>query len=228
MLLSLKIPAINKTGYPEKDHKGILQTMDAIEKNYGSYISQAANLSNVPRKLIISFIFIESAGKKDVLSFICNSNSPEKCPVGLMQLTPETATNVIYIENKNKRLSAAEKKLLYSLLGKEKTDCILSMQYMNQKLKCNDNTGVSITVDELKNPQLNIFLGTMLIGQYIDQYSENGKLRLDKVIIAYNKSPNTAKKAGASIEEAVQNLPEETSRYIYKLLGIGGTLHLLS
>ena len=142
---------------------GILAKLNEIENNFGSIITTVSNATNVPREIIISIIFIESGGNANIESFICGKVTSAQCPVGLMQINPETATNVIYIENKNGRLSEIEKQLCYSWIGKEKTDCMLSMQYMNQKKKCNNNTGISFTKAELKNPKINILISTLLL-----------------------------------------------------------------
>lgn len=226
MNLDIKIPAIDSLGYPLNQKDLILSKLNDIEKNFGSIITIVSNATNVPIEIIKSIIFIESGGKSDIESFICGKND-SKCPVGLMQISPETATNVPFIENKNKRLSEHEKDLLYKWIGKDKTNCILSMQYMNQKKKCNNNTGVSFTKKELKDPKINILIGSMLLGQYIDKYTENKKVRLDKVVIAYNKSAKTADRAGSTIEDAMKNLPKETSKYIAKFLGKNGTMDLM-
>ncbi len=228
MNLDISIPAIQKLGYPTNQRGNILSKLNEIERNFGSIITIVSDVTNVPREIIKSFIFIESNGNQNAESFICKKVHDAQCPVGLMQINPETATNVIYNENRNGRLSGAEKDLLYQWVGKIKTDCILSMKYDNQKKSCNNNTGISFTKSELKNPKINIFICSILIGQYIDKYTTNDKkIRFDKVIIAYNKSSRTADKAGSSIEEAVTMLPKETVQYIYKLLGINGTLDVL-
>jgi len=227
MVLDIKIPAIQNLGYPTNQRENILSKLNLIEKNFGSIITIVSKVTNVPSEIIKSVIFIESGGNKDIESFICKKVTSAQCPVGLMQINPETATNVLYKENRDGRLSEAEKNLFYKWVGKAKTDCILSMQYYNQKKSCNNNTGVSFTKAELKDPKINILVCSILLGQYIDIFTEGGKIRFDKVIIAYNKSLRTAKKITGTIEQAVTKLPKETAQYIYKLMGVNSTLDIL-
>jgi hypothetical protein len=146
--LDIKIPAIQKIGYPTNQRSNVLSKLNEIESNFGSIITTVSKATNVPREIIKSVIFIESAGDQNVESFICKSVNPEQCPVGLMQINAETATNVIFTENKHDRLSDPEKALLYKWVGRTKTDCMLSMKYMNEKLPCNNNTGISFTKAE--------------------------------------------------------------------------------
>jgi hypothetical protein len=67
----------------------------------------------------------------------------------------------------------------------------------------------------------------MLISQYIDVFTESNRVRLDKVVIAYNKSLNFAKKIKGNINDEIDKLPKETASYLSKFLGIGGTMDLL-
>ena len=84
-----------------------------------------------------------------------------------------------------------------------------------------------MTVADLKYPEFNILVGAITLGLMIDEYTEGGVVRLDKVHLRYNQgwfykvapgSPEAvlaqAKKRGA---EAYNNL--------LKHLGINGTMH---
>jgi len=103
-------------------------------------------------------------------------------------------------------------------------DCALCTVY---QIPANRNTGRTVTVADLKNPEFNILVGAITIGLLIDEYTESGTVRLDKVHLRYNQgwfykitegSPDVvlaqAKKRGS---EAYNNL--------LKHLGVNGTMH---
>lgn len=224
-MLNLTIPAINIEFYKDYEQSAVKRKLFEIREKYKQEIDEAASLTKVPAEVITSFIFIESDGNKDVVSA---ANA-----VGLMQLQPETATNIPFIEHQNKQLTNGEVAALTRYLGKSKVDCILSMKWQNQPVKCatqiknvsGGQIGIIITKEDLKIAGLNILLGSMMIGMFIDTYTENGMIRLDKVVVRYN----TGKKkiTGNDIKETMDGLPRETRSYILKLLGKGSTLDLM-
>jgi hypothetical protein len=65
----------------------------------------------------------------------------------------------------------------------------------------------------------------MLIGQLIDQHTESGVPRIDKVVVRYNLG-YFYKPQGSTIEQTVALVPTESKNYIYKLLGVNGVLSL--
>ena len=69
-------------------------------KKYYKEIKQAETLTNVPGALILSIIFTESAGNPSIVSYVGAA--------GLMQLKPQTANDVIYLEKKAGRLTPGE------------------------------------------------------------------------------------------------------------------------
>jgi hypothetical protein len=100
-----------------------------------------------------------------------------------------------------------------------------------------------ITQADLVKPELNITIGSILLGQYVDSYYEapkqdktpwaidSGKnLRLDRIIGVYKagayggigKKARTANYGSAS--EMSANVPEPTKSYIKKILGENGAM----
>lgn len=229
----IKAPAIPNKFYPDNQVPLIKQKLAEIKANYGKYVEYIATITNIPADVIYSFIFIESRGNKDAVSFICNSSKPYECPVGLMQITAETATGTVFFENKQGRLLPQEKAILEKYISKEKLNCIYSMQFFGHPVGCSKITtksgnrvGQVIEKKDLFNPELNILIGAMLIGQLIDQHTEGGTPRMDKVIVRYNAG-YFYKPKGATIQETVMNVPTESRNYIYKLLGENGVLSLV-
>jgi soluble lytic murein transglycosylase-like protein len=211
MNTNIKIPSIPISFYKTTDMAQIKSKIDTIMSSYGVYINNSAKISNVQRDLISSVIFIESAGKVDAVS--------PAGAVGLMQIAPISATDILVIENKQKRLNDAEKKILENHIGKQRLAEILKMTYMGQKQV--------ITKADLLNPELNILIGTIYLGLLIYEETENGKVRLDKVILRYNAGYNAhskGKNLKGDINNVIKTVNKESSTYIVKLLGKNGVL----
>lgn len=193
--------------------------MAQIDAKYRREIDQAVALTNVPRELILGVIFTESSG-------VANVSVPPVSATGLMQITPATGDTMLFIEKSKGRLSAQEIAICQKQLG-SRWNGIAQQKYLMHKLPANRNTGRTVTVADLKNPEFNIMVGAITIGLLIDEYTENGIVRLDKVQLGYNQgwfykiangSPDAvlaqAKKRGS---EAYNNL--------LKHLGVNGTMH---
>lgn len=218
MKVGVTLPMTQVSYYKPAQWPAIHAKVSETFKLYGKIITLVAKLVNVPVPILNAFIFIESAGKASIVS--------SAGAVGLMQITPDTATNIIHTEHKEGRLSKAEMDLLRKHLGK-KLDCILSFKYMNQSLPCNKNTGKVITKEDLLKPELNILIGAILLGNLIDKHTENKVVRLDKVIVRYNAGYNY-KPQGNTVEETMAFAKKkggaETANYISKLVGPNGVL----
>lgn len=228
----IKAPAILTKFYQDTDVPMIVAKLAEIRSNYGRIIDLVASVTNVSAKVIASFIFIESRGNEKAESFVCKASAPYECPVGLMQITAETATGVIFYENKQGRLLPEEKAILQKYISQDKLNCIYSMQYFGHPVKCSKITlkggnkvGQIIEKKDLFHPELNILIGAMLIGQLADQHTENGAIRMDKVVVRYNAG-YFYKPQGNTIEQTVAMVPAESRNYIYKLLGQNGVLSL--
>ena len=229
----IKVPAISNKFYEDSEIPKIKQKLAEIKSLYSKYVEYVAAITNIPANIIYSFIFIESRGNEKAESFICKSNRPYECPVGLMQITPETATGVIFYENKQGRLTPAEKAVLQKYISKEKLNCIYSMQFFGHPVKCSkimvksgNKVGQIIEKKDLFHPELNILIGAMLIGQLVDQHTEDGKPRMDKVIVRYNAG-YFYKPKGTTIQQTIASVPTESRNYVYKLLGENGVLSLV-
>ena len=214
----IKIPMVSKAFYKDEELKLVQKKVDKILENYGALITAAAKLTNLPKELIIAFIFIESAGNPTIKS--------SAGAIGLMQLIPASASDMIYLENSKGRLSDAEKIVLRKTLG-NRLDCILKMKYMGHKQSCNNNTGFSVTEKDLQNPEFNILVGSIFLGILIDQHTEGGVIRLDKVVYRYNKG-YFAKPKDDTVSSIIATANEETKSYILKLVGKNGLLDLLT
>ena len=213
---SIKIPSINQSYYDKVSSKANQDKIkNEIRPKFGSIINNISAISNVPKEIIESFIFIESGGKP-------NAESPYA--VGLMQLSPATASDTLVKEKGLGRLSAPETELLKKYLGSRYT------LIEGVKPKQTSLGKTFITKKDLLIPEFNVLIGTVLLKQLMDEFTEpNGKIRMDKVVVIYNggRYGKIAKKVIESkegIEQIVKIVPKETSSYILKLLGTDGVL----
>jgi len=213
---SIKIPSINQSYYDKVSSKSNQDKIkNEIRPKFGNIINSISAMSNVPKEMIEAFIFIESGG---------NPNAKSPYAVGLMQLSPATASDTLVKEKGLGRLSAPEANLIKKYLG--------NRYRLIEGVKPNQTSlgKTFITKKDLLIPEFNVLLGTVLLKQLMDEFTEpNGKIRMDKVIVIYNggRYGNTAKKVIESkegIEQIIKIVPKETSSYILKLLGTEGIL----
>ena len=213
--LNINIPAIPDSYYSTtaaKANEDKIKTV--IRPKFGAYINNISKLSDVPAELIESFIFIESAG---------NPNAKSPYATGLMQLSPATASDALVKEKGADRLRDGEAAILKKYLG--------SRYSLLEKVKPKQTSlgKTFVTNDDLLKPEFNILVGTILLGQLVNEFTENGVLRLDKVVTIYNggRFSKAGKKIIAfkgSTKELLTQVPKESSNYIVKLLGTQGLL----
>lgn len=214
--LNILVPSIKKAYYDDTTAQANLKKIETvIRPQFGKIINNISKISNVPTQIIESFIFIESGGDP-------NAQSPYA--VGLMQVSLATASDAIIKEKGAGRLSVAEAEIIKKTLGSR----YAIVQAVKPKQKSIGKT--FITKTDLLNPEFNILIGTIIVKQLIDEFTEkNGRIRMDKVISIYNagRYGKTSKKIIASkepIDKIIKILPTETKNYILKLLGERGIL----
>lgn len=217
--INIKIPEIKQAYYDNSDANANLKKIQTIIRpQFGKIINNVSKISNVPVPIIESFIFIESGGDP-------NAQSPYA--VGLMQVSLATASDALIKEKGANRLSAAEAEIVKKTLG-SRYDIIKAVK---PKQKSIGKT--FITKKDLLNPEFNILVGTIIVKQLIDEFTEkNGHIRMDKVIAIYNagRYGATSKKVIASkdpITTIIKIVPTETKNYILKLLGQRGLLDII-
>ena len=211
---AILIPAVSESFYKTADLPKIKNILAKIGNAFSSEIFQSERLTNVPAPLITAYIFAESGGKKEVVS---GSGA-----VGLMQLIPISASSVIHLENKKKRLSDEEKTIIAKHIGTERLSKILKAVNLSKI------TASMITKKDLMIPELNILIGSIFLGLLIDEHNESGKIRLDKVTLRYNKG-YFFKPKGATEQETLalaKKMSSETSAYIIKITGKNGLLEI--
>lgn len=217
--LNLVIPSIKSSFYDataaQLNKKKIV---DVIRPKYGKIINRISDITFVPSELIEGFIFIESAG---------NEKAETPYAIGLMQVGTASASDTIVKEKGAGRLTNEEAVILKKYIP---ANTWKEIEAVKPKQKSLGKTFV--TRDMLFNPEFNILVGTMLVGQLMDEFSENGKPRLDKVVVIYNRGrfDKVSKKVIAfkgNTEQMKSIVPTGTYDYIEKLLGVNGTLDVL-
>lgn len=215
---NIKVPLIKGSFY---DNVAARANKDKVENlirpKYGDLIDRVADLVGLPSVLIESFIFIESGGKE-------TAQSPYA--TGLMQLNGATASDTLVFEKGAGRLDKGEIEILKKYLG--------SRYSLLEKVKPKQRSigKTFVTNADLFKPEFNVLVGSILLKQLTDEFTENGKIRFDKVITVYNggRYGKAAKKVIAfkgSIDEMLSFVPKETSNYIKKLVGTNGVLDVL-
>jgi soluble lytic murein transglycosylase-like protein len=214
-LLNIKIPALKESFYNLDSAKlNEDKIVNVIRPKFGKYIDNIADMTGVPVELIESFIFIESGG---------NPNAQSPFAVGLMQVGLATASDTLIKEKGAGRLQDEEAAMLKKYLGSRYS----LIEKVKPKQKSIGKT--FITKADLLKPELNILIGSILLKQLCDEFTENGKVRLDKVVAIYNGGRFS--KAGKKVipfkgttKELLAIVPKETSAYVLKLIGTNGIL----
>jgi soluble lytic murein transglycosylase-like protein len=210
--VKLKFPAdglVSPSSWGSKE--AIKKMMENIYKNYGSYIDFVSKESNLPKEMIASFIAVESGGNP-------KAGASGHVTQGLMQWNRNFAKDMLELEKKQGRMTKAEQDKLASF---------------GIKFDSKGKTRAITNADQLK-PELNILIGTMLLGQLVDTDwgTEDGEIKLDRVIAVYNAGAygDTGKKARSKAYKTPKELASAvnsvTRSYINKILGLNGALHL--
>lgn len=201
----------------------IVKMMRKIVKDYGKDLKFASENSKIPVGILASFIAVESGGNPTA----GGSSSPTQ---GLMQWNRVYAKNFLEAEKRLGRLTPAEEEKLASY---------------GIKFNAQGQTRVITQADQVK-PGLNILIGSILLGQYVDSrydggkltgqwaIDQDGKLRLDRIITVYNAGAygpdgKKARTGNHPTAFALANVVNSTTKaYINKILGKNGAMDIAS
>ena len=200
---------ISPTSWGTKEQ--VKKMLDKINKDYGTYIDFVSKESKLPKEMITSFIAVESGGN-------ATAGGSGHITQGLMQWNRTYAQAQLEKELKEGRMTKNEKDKLASF---------------GIKFDANGKTRAITNADQIK-PELNILIGSILLGQLVDTDwgTEDGEIKLDRVIAVYNAGAygDTGKKARSKAYKTPKALADAvnttTSAYIKKILGTDGALHL--
>ena len=212
--LSVAIPVAGLTSpasFGSRD--AIKNVMQQGWNKYGKFFQFASKQSGIPVKALFAFATAEST---------LNPNAGSGLTKGLMQANYSYMKTQLENEYKSDRLSDEEKAKLASY---------------GIKFDSNGKTREITQADNLK-PELNILLGSIVLGQIVDQpWAKDGNnIRLDKVIVVYNTGiySKWSKIAMKSKSTTPTQLVSELSgnsvsqAYIKKIMGLNGILDIAS
>lgn len=197
---------------------------DGIKK-YGNYFKFASQNSKLPIEMLIAFSAVESGVGKNIGS----AGHPTR---GIMQWNRSFAKSQLEKELELKRMTPAEKSKLASF---------------GITFNSSGKTRAITEADQIK-PELNILIGSIILGQLADSIvdgkkespawgTDKGVIRLDRMIAVYNagaygKTGKLARQGGYStplaLANAIKNAGNGTTyKYIARLMGKGGYYDLL-
>ena len=186
-----------------------------VDKNYGKIIDKWADVFDIDRGIIISFICTESGGK--------NAPRNRAGAIGLMQVTAPTAYEIIAkwgIQVKQP-LSSQTKAFLKSKVS------LSSSWNSNRLITSADKVQIE---SALTNVEYNIAVGTATIRWMIEAFAKIGVGGLDKVMVAYNAGyygmRNRVKNLTAQQIVNDKSLPIESRAYVLKMMGVNGFMDL--
>jgi hypothetical protein len=207
------IPTTNKAFYQAHQVEANRRAAISLKSRFGRYMEQAAVASNVPLWFLRSVVMVENLSG--------NNLAASGGTIGLAQLLPAAAQDVIVQENKAKKLSTAEKIILRRRLG-SKLDSILEKQSLGGTLY--------ITAADLTDPELNLQIAAIYISRLIDECTIGGYVRYEQVIVGYNLgyfSKVRSQIKNMTIDAVIAAVRPTTAAYITKILGVNGHAHTI-
>jgi soluble lytic murein transglycosylase-like protein len=218
---SLGVPNL-KLQSPEKwgNRKAIKDVISKGWAKYGKYFKQASETSNIPVEILTAFAAVESN----------ITPAQNGATAGIMQWNrlEGYANKVLSNEFKLGRMSEKEKEIL---------------KRKGVKWDANGNFQ-PITASQQLDPELNILIGSIYIGQYADSLFKgkkefgnwgmsDDKIHMDRIIVHYNtgggnKDGELARSGKYSSDQLAGLVNSTTSAYIKKFLGVNGAMDIIT
>ena len=212
--LSLRIPAaglISPNSWLTREK--VSEVLQSINTRYRDYFNFASGTSRIPKSILMAFCAVESGGNP-------TAGPAGHVTQGLMQWNRTYAKAQLEDELAKGRMSPAEKNKLAEF---------------GIKFDAKGKTRAITNADQLK-PELNILIGSIILGQLIDTNwgTDASGLRLDRVISVYNAGAfgDTGKKARLGGHKTPSLLAADvnpvTRAYIMKMMGKDGALDVFN
>lgn len=188
---------------------------------YGKYFQQASQTSNIPVEMLVAFATVESG---------MNPNAATGPTTGMMQWNRNDgyANAILEYEFKNGRMSEAEK----AILKRKGVKWDASGKF------------APITAAQQLDPELNILIGSIYLGQYADSMfrgekestlwgGKDGVTHLDRIVVVYNtggggKDGQKARSGQLDTVSLANSVNPTSSAYIKKIMGVGGALDIIT
>lgn len=209
----LNIPAFGlsaPTSWGSRD--AVKKQLQNIWNNFKDSILFAERNSNIPKEVLVSFIAVESGGNP-------KAGASGHVTQGLMQW------------NRNYAKAQLEKELATGRMSSEELKKLKDYGITFDK---SGKTRAITNADQLK-PDLNILIGSIVLGQLIDTDwgTEDGEIKMDRVISVYNAGAygDTGKKARSKAYKTPSALAGVvnpiTRSYISKMMGKDGAIDIV-
>lgn len=171
-MIQTKLPILEDEVYTATDANKYQSQINVLKNRFGAMVDEIAQIVGLNdfKWLIYSVMFREN-GQGNV-NFVKSTGA-----TGLMQVTPETASDVIIRENQKHRITNEEEAMLTTLIGSSRTKALLKRKQLGEP--------ILFSINDLKNPKLNLLIACIYIGQLVDECTEGGELNLAKVITRY-------------------------------------------
>ena len=206
---SLAVPLTNIRFYPDSAVAANSAAVARIKANYGPYVSRSGTLTGIPEAVIYGFIFVESEGKPNARNGLSR---------GLMQLDgwKQGGPQAAVVELRKAGLLTDDIRAeMIRLLGAKTAAAILVMP--------NQTPTRAALLPEARtlDPEINIFLGCLMLRYLFYKHTDNGMVRLDRVVVNYNSGLNR-KVLPLPTDRLIASLNSITAAYIPKLVGKNG------
>ena len=188
-MITTKLPILSEDITPiPSDRQKIKSAIASLQNRYSTIVKTICALMGMSdfEWLVWSVMYKENGTGN--ASFVKSTGA-----TGLMQVTPETASDCIIRENQKKRLTQAEKDFLSKKIGETRVKSIAKRKQLGNP--------ILITQADLKDPEINVFFGVLYLGQLVDECTENGELRLDFLCTRYLRYYSRPK--GANAEQVI-------------------------
>jgi hypothetical protein len=210
--MKIKAPSTIQSYYNPTQAAALAAQWAELRREYGTLVTKYAALCFVPERAIYGKLLIENAaGNAAVVS--------SAGAVGLMQIKPLSATDMITIERRARRLTAEEKAEIKRLLPAKAAGLIAAQM---------GNT--IITAADLKRPELNLLIGSIHLSTLIAEHTTADGVRFDLVGLRYNQGyyyrRATLQAYTGTTDELLKTLSGEAKNYVLKLCGKNGTLEI--
>ncbi len=206
------------------------QQRDMLMAAYGPFVEQAARLCNIPVPLLQTVLLIENGNLQATLT---NGGGF----IGLGQIHPRVAPDMLVLANKKWLLSAEKKAVLTRAMSPA---LLASTLAVSNTGVFNNESWMAQYRPLLKNAEFNIMVCAIIVSILVSEHVQaDGTLRVDYVIVRYNQgyyalnavpSRNlpAISKSLATNSLIDSRIPGEAKNYILKACGKFGYLEALA
>jgi hypothetical protein len=178
MNLSLTIPLHERStdGFRSSDVAAHRANADRFKSRYGDLLEQTCAINNVPESLQLALLMVENEqGKTDSVS--------SAGAIGLAQIKPMVAADMIYTANRRKLLSDDKKTVLRQTLGVT-LDSLLRVADSGEFRQAVWQNRMR---SALLEPRFNLMVSGLITGMFVADHGLSGQLRYDYVALRYNQ-----------------------------------------